>query len=268
MITLNNRTYKLVLIDTCIVSELFKRKGDFSKGIIEFLVAGRIPCFAIETIKELKSAPDLFIDFFNLFTFFPSFILKDLDSLLEEEINNYANNNIIDPILIRLSKDPRKQESFDIISFVNSYLTDNYITKFKDGQKIALEGILGLKPNYKPKNKSYSKSEIENFVEIVTYQQLVNKYITWCKQMNESKKTIDINKFPSLQIQCYLVFYKFYINNRKPKLSDIPDILMASLYPYVDEVITEKNQAEILRQIQNKHNLFTNLLFYTIKDFI
>ena len=130
-----------------------------------------------------------------------------------------------------------------------------------------MDGILSLKDNYKPQNNHYTLKEINSFVEIVAYQQLTMKYTDWCKNLSNKKIAVEINRFPSLQILCYLVFYKFYINNRRPRLSDIPDLLMATAYPHVDEVITEKNQCEIVRQIQKKHKICEGLKLYTINDF-
>jgi hypothetical protein len=108
---------------------------------------------------------------------------------------------------------------------------------------------------------------MNEFVELVAYRQLVIRYESWYKDMLAKKEYSFAEKFPSIQIMCYLTFYKFYINNRNPRLSDVPDLLMATSYPYVDEVIIEKNQAEMIKQIQKKHNFCKNLVTYTIKDF-
>lgn len=268
MLTINNRLYKLVLIDTCIVSELLKKKGELSKNLISKLIENRFACFSIQTIKELKFAPDLFDCFFDVFTVFPSLILKDSEMLIEEEILNYEKQIQIDPIITRLSKDPRKNETFDAKSFINSYFTEEYLKKFKEEQHNALDCILELKSNYKPKNKSYTLKEINTFIELVGYQQLVFRHKDWCKSFAERKKAIEIEKFPAVQILCFLVFYKFYINNRKPKLSDTSDLLISTAYPYVDEIITEKDQAEMMGQIQKKHDFCNHLEIYTIKDFL
>lgn len=259
--------YKLVLIDTCIVSEMLKRKGDLSKNIFSKLLDNRFACFSIETIKELKMAPRVFDEFIDVFSFLPALLLKNSEMLIEEEKLNYEKQETIDPVLTILHRHPKKAENFDVKAFLNYRFTKEYLEKDQEEQRLALEGMLDLKNGYPPKNKNYTLKEIDEFVELVTYKQLVIRYKSWCQDMLDKKKTIYAEKFPAIQILCYLAFYKFYTNNRIPRLSDVPDLLMATSYPYIDEVITEKNQAEMVRQIQRKHKFCNQLTTYTINDF-
>jgi len=268
MINVKNESYKIILIDTCIVSEMLKRKGNLSKNIFSKILDHRYPCFSFDTIIELKRAPKVYEEFIDVFSFLPAFILKNSVLLIEEEILNYGNPKVIDPVITILHRNPKKAENFDVKAFLNSHLTKEYLEKNQEEYKMALESMLDLRNGYPPKNGNYTLKEIEEFVELVTYKQLVVRDKSWCQDMLNKKKTIYAEKFPSIQIMCYLAFYKFYINNRKPKLSDVTDLLIATSYPYIDEVITEKNQSEMVRQIQKKHKFCNNLTTYTIKDFI
>lgn len=268
MINVKNESYKIILIDTCIVSEMLKRKGNLSKNIFSKILDHRYPCFSFDSIIELKRAPKVYEEFIDVFSFLPAFILKNSVLLIEEEILNYENTKVIDPVITILHRNPKKAENFDVKAFLNSHLTKEYLEKNQEEYKLALESMLDLKNGYPAKNGNYTLKEIEEFVELVTYKQLVIRDKSWCQDMLNKKKTIYAEKFSSIQIMCYLAFYKFYINNRKPKLSDVTDLLIATSYPYIDEVITEKNQSEMVRQIQRKHKFCNNLTTYTIKDFI
>lgn len=80
-------------------------------------------------------------------------------------------------------------------------------------------------------------------------------------------KISDYNLFYSWRMLQYILFNKFFLKYRKPKLSDINDLHMSSCFPYVDAVILEKEMAETLRQIQKKYNFIQHLEIMTIKDF-
>ena len=77
-----------------------------------------------------------------------------------------------------------------------------------------------------------------------------------------------INHFASLKMLALMTFYKFYLSGKKPNDSDIPDIIMSSSYPYVDKIITENNQAELMRQVQKRHKFLPNLEIETIADLL
>jgi len=268
MINVRDKTYKIILIDTCIVSEMLKRKGNFSKNIFAKLLDNRLACFSFESLIELKRSPKVFEEFIEVFSFLPAFVLKNSALLIEEEKLNYEHQKVIDPVMTMLHRNPKKAENFDVKDFLNSYLTKEFLERTHEEHKLALESMLELKNGYQPKGQNYSIKEIEEFVEIVTYKQLVIRYSSWCINLLNNKKTVCAEKFPPIQMMCYIAFYKFYINNRKPKLSDVADLLMSTSYPYIDEVITEKNQSEMVRQIQKKHKFCDKLTTYTINDFI
>jgi hypothetical protein len=269
MISIGDNKYKLVLIDTCIISELLKNKKELSKNIFSKLLDSRIACFTIETIEELKMAPKVFDEFIEKFcAVVPALLLKSWEILIEEERKNYNTQGKIDPVQISLNYPFIKGSGFSVKAFLNSYFTREYLEKQREIQKMSLESMLKLRDQYPPDNSKYTLDEINEFVELVTYKQLILRYRIWCQEMLDEKKSIDAEKFPSIQMLGFLAFYKFYINNRKPKLSDIPDLLMSSAYPYIDELITEKNQAEMIRQIQIKHHFCNQLTIYTINNFI
>ena len=126
-----------------------------------------------------------------------------------------------------------------------------------------------LKDNYKPKGIKFTKKEIEEFVYLATVQQVMLRNLKFAEKIVKiDKSEIDINKFPSIVTTSYVVFYKFYPDKRKPEPSDIFDIMISSLLPYVDYFITEGHLCEIIKKVQNIHNFLTDLTVYSIKEII
>ncbi|MDR3594564.1 hypothetical protein [Clostridium sp.] len=268
MIKIKDKYYKLTLLDTCIISELLKNKGELSKNILSKVINKGYVCFSDETIKELIRSPIIFNEFIEIFSYFPSLILKPFGMLMDEEIQNYDIQKEIDPVLMILNQSLWDGEKTDLKKIINSKFSKEFLEKNQKDQMDALDGILDKRQGYLPAGKQYTLNEIDTFIELITWQQLLFQRHSWFLERANMKPAIKAEKFPSIQIFCSLVFYKFYMDNkRKAKLSDIPDLFIASSYPYIDEVITEKNQVEMVRQIQKRHNLCNQLTLYTINDF-
>jgi hypothetical protein len=268
MIKIQDKYYKLTLLDTCIISELLKNKGDLSKNILSRVIDNGYICFSDETIKELIRSPNIFDEFIEIFSYFPSLVLKPFGMLLDEEIQNYDIQKEIDPVLMILNQPLWDGGKTDLKKITNSKFSKEFLEKNQKDQMDALDGMLEMRQGYPPAGKKYTLKEIDLFIELTTWQQILFHHNTWFQERAKMKPAIMAERFPSVQMFCSLVFYKFYINlERNPKASDIPDLFMASSYPYIDEVITEKDQVEMVRQIQKKHKLCNQLTMHTINDF-
>lgn len=66
----------------------------------------------------------------------------------------------------------------------------------------------------------------------------------------------------------YTVFYKFYPDQRKPILSDVYDIIISSLLPYVDCFITEGHQFDAIQKIKKVDSFLDHLEVKSIKEFL
>lgn len=66
----------------------------------------------------------------------------------------------------------------------------------------------------------------------------------------------------------YTVFGKFYADRtRKPSRSDAFDLIISSATPYVEAIITENHQAEVLRKTMRLDDFISGLRVFTLKDF-
>lgn len=267
MIKIKENYYKLCHVDTCIISEMIKdKKTVFKNSLSELISKNTILCISVYTLFELNKRKDLFYEFINYFCRLPFFLLKNNNQLLADEFSSYPELNdysdfsnkhidIFNFSHFSLKDNPEKlfQEYLDKSNFTD------YCKKFEEDKHKILKGILDLKSNYS--NEKYSE-----FIEQVVLQQLILNDKNFVKNIFDKNGTVSISNFKFLKMMAYIVFYKFYNTNRNPKISDVADIIMSSAYPYMDVIITERNQADYLNKIKKIDDFIVNLEIMILID--
>lgn len=262
MININNKDYKLCLFDTNALSYLLKNPKEWIEYFNnKFSLSKTIICYSVFTLSELYQTKSLFEKYIEIFSIIPSCILDGFQSIFEKELLNYKTNQTINPIVICPSviNEPNvtPQEKLRYVLKNSEFYkkTDMWINSRNE----ILNSITNMKENYPPKGSKYSINEINQFVFIVSSQQIMIRNIDFAKSELKNSKELNINKFPSIIATCYVTFYKFYPDNRVPVSSDIMDIIISSLLPYVDIIITENNLSHIIDILKKKHKFITHI---------
>ncbi len=268
MIELNGNNYKLCLFDTNAISSFLKNpKAWILYFDEEFSISRTAISYSIFTLSELWFRQDLFDKYKDIFSIYPSCVLDGHESIFQKEVNNYNKFEKISPIVIpSIIKDDNLTPKETLTTIIEN---SGFISKseyWRKGRDEILEGITDLIKNYPPKNDQYTIKEIEDFNLIVSMSQITMRDVEFSKSMQNQGEAIDIKQFPSIQTTSYVVFYKFYTDKRKPILSDVFDIMISALLPYVDFFITEGNMCEIIKKIKSRHGFLKNLKEYSIKD--
>lgn len=268
---INDKKYKLCLFDTNALSSFLQNTEEwliyYDK---EFSCGETIICYSIFTLSELYYRQELFENYLTFFSDFPSLILDGHNSLFDKEIENYDKTYVIKPFvlapnLIKGKFLSPKAKLKRVIRKSGFILKSDY---WKEGRENILNGILELKKNYPPKGSKYTIKEIEFFNFSVSTSQIALKNRGFAERILESGKEINLDKFLSIRSTAYFVFYKFYPDKKKPTKSDVFDIMIASLLPYVDYFITEGNMSEIASRIKKNHNFLEGLKLYKLKDIV
>ncbi len=161
MIEANGNLYKLVLIDTCIISEFIKQWGQpFSRKVLLKFFEDSIPSFSIQSFKELKFAREVYDKFFDVFEILPSLVMKDHELVFQEELLSYEEEGLINAVLTNLFNNPFSKQNLDIKKTVDMLFTKELQEKFEKDKIDILDGILSLKKNYPPRNSKYTKKEV------------------------------------------------------------------------------------------------------------
>src|SRR5215203_1527997 len=101
MITLNGTRYKLVLVDTNILSEVIKNNYQELRKLMEWTTSQKaIICFSLFTVLEIRKTPEIYKQFLELFSTIPCIVLKSHEQLLQDEVSVYPDSTKVDPVLV------------------------------------------------------------------------------------------------------------------------------------------------------------------------
>jgi hypothetical protein len=128
-----------------------------------------------------------------------------------------------------------------------------------------LTGITDLVEHYPPAQLGrYSREEIAYFVRRASIDQIGMRAPGFTAA--RSPDSVLVEGFPSVKMMSFSVFFKFYPDRRKPSVSDVFDVIISAAVPYVDLVITERHQAEVLRRTKDQDEFIREVEVYTIRD--
>lgn len=261
--------YKYCYLDTCVISEMLKDKSVFRNVVTRIAIDGNYKLsISLYTIFELMQTPELYNSFADIVVHLPAVIQKNHVLLLKDEMVHHPNENkesliIFTPVGLKVAD---RVEGFKAI-MLSPVIEAARLTWEQEKNEI-LKGMIDNVKNFEPNEVGkYTVKRIEQFADLATLQYLQNCDPNFVEVTTSRKIRGNIRMFRSVQMMMFIAFYKFYISKRKPRLSDVPDVVMASSFPYMNAVILEKDEAEMLRQIRKRHSIINALEVYTLQDF-
>ena len=270
-IELNGKSYRLTYLDTNVISEVCKRR-ELGRAIVLALLGPEhiIPCYSPLSIIEIKKRTELFESYIECFGALPSIIMKGHDQLVEEEMRAYPDPRKVDPKICSVwgLHDPDLTDPKDKLRKVIELAgVERQRSKWERDRRVILDGMLSLVKNCPPSGKKYTKQETRDFVRTVNLQHLSNQWPGFIQELRSGGRDFDIDAFPSLKMRGFTVFHRYYADtSRKPLLSDVFDILMSSILPYVDTAYLEGFQAEVVRKIKHIDPFISHLEVRTLAD--
>jgi hypothetical protein len=272
MLTMNGTDYRLCLLDTNAISEMVKRPPVLRR-FLAWAHENRpwfVPCFSPFTLLELRRSHVLYREFIERFGPIPCLLLKSHEQLLEDEVRNYPNPSTIDPTLLGFAVLGGEGNQMAKV-LPSAFGTDSLFEQermWNESQDEIVEGIGSLVPNFPPERDTYTHAEVRLFLEFTGLTQLFFRAPGFAEKIVGSDEVLNVDAFPSLKATGYTVFHKFYSDRtRKPTPSDAFDIIISAATPYVDAVVTENHQAEVLRKTMRQDDFVGDLSVFTLKDF-
>lgn len=267
MIKIGNNKYKICLLDTNIISDGLKNKTPIFKNIINRFSFDEY-CWALtpSTVLELSELKSYHTELSRLLALFPNIVTKGLKELKQEEFETYKNNKDFNITLFSFNGLSHKGKQLNPKA-VEMFLKSNEIRQL--GLKInlqessLLELILSYKKNYPPDmNGKYSKKRIQEFGNMIVRRIIQEDYPEFYAQHS----SLDIIHFKSLLISILFTFYKFYPDQRRALTSDLNDISISGVLPYVDAFIGEGNMIEIINKLNNLNKDLLDIEAISIKE--
>lgn len=252
----SGNTYKLCLLDTNVLSEIVKRPNIEGKGFIErFGPSAFAPCFSVYNLIELRRKQELFQAFVEFFANYPCFLLKPHQLILNEEKNLHKDLSILSPLMHAFSN-AGPNSSYDFSNFANRLFSYGDIAEiernWRNEESETLQVWTSRVSNFNQKRLVPNAKDADEYVKEAGLQSLIASDPEWSQAELNQGRIPDIDSFPSLKTILYSQYYRLYDPNWVPKPQDVTDILIMSAAPYVDVVITEAFQAEILKKIRKK----------------
>lgn len=274
MITLNNRIYKLVFLDSNALREVSSNQYNAGQGFFKkfFLMnSNYIPCFSIYNIIELKPHVELYTMFLNVFNSIPSYMFFPLDSIIKEEYRLFISGEtpqLTNKIIYAFN--PFTASNSDKISW---YLEQVYNEEMINRVKQELSQFPEVLMSWEAQRLQYTQ-QLEtlhlpkNFINDKYY--LYNEHEAIRKDLAQRgikvEPSFSVHSFPSLRMIEYSHFKHVHQTKKAVKINDILDIEISGAVPYVDCVITEAFQADVYKKARNIIPSMNSLEVLTLKD--
>jgi hypothetical protein len=273
MILINGRTYHLCLLDTNATSEMLKNPKLEFRLFCEWAFPRTptyVPTFSLFTVIELRRRRDLYAKFLGVFGVFPCIVLKGHEELILDEMASYPDPSKVSAVSVGFgglaaTPDRRLDRALETL-FAQPDIREKEST-WLAGRADIVEGITDLVKNYPPEKQAYTPREVRRFLEIAVFQQIAMRSPDFARKIHSTGETVLIDAFPSLKMTLLTAFHKFYVDSRKPSVSDTFDLLISAPTPYVDAVVTENHQAEAIRKIKRLDPFLNHLTVKTLRDF-
>lgn len=268
MITVNNRTYKTYLLDTNIVIQLLKDKEIFGSKIMNLILGEGIFVISPVSLWELSIDFDIFNEFKKIFLVIPTILVRAYDEILQKECELYEKEKptIIDNGVF-LNEPYFKNSNISIESIINQHVSKTRSEMYKAKERNTFFDIRkDTTVGFIEKNKKNDKKQIKESVELYAYEIIARTNIRFAQKIAKRKEALDIYRFPSAISMSYIYHYKFINQRKKGEPSDLSDILISPILPYVDCYITERSLASNINEIKNGYNYYQNLEVLRMKD--
>jgi len=190
--------------------------------------------------------------------------------MIQEEVNNYPDPSKISPVLFRFSGSFSPQsntlrKTLDL-AFQSQKSRDN-ADRLNQSKAKAIQDIVSLVRDFPPENNSYSVQDIRVFLFMQGVAQIYQVSPDFLNSLNVKGGGINIHSFPTVKMIVYTLFYKFYNDqSRKPCETDAFDLLISAPTPYIDAVVTEAHQAEVIKKVKSIDHFLDNLKTYRLRD--
>lgn len=269
-IEVEGTVYRLWALDTGVLSHMLKdRKTKMRRFVETSLPSKSVPCISIWSILELRKRLELYAAFLEFFSVCPFVLAKSPMQLFEDELEAYPDPSGISPVLYAFSPFNKERDG-TLKPFMDKLFSKKSVADVErawDTWKAeSLDSIMSLKRNFPPQGDRYSADDSVNFVRLGVPQFAAASAPDWTRRRVRSHGDIEASAFPSLKMDFYTVFFRFYISDREPVPQDAFDILISGIAPYVDRFLTEKFQAEIFRQVQQRDPFLQHLEIGTVSD--
>lgn len=263
MIKLNNHDYKIIFLDTNAIREISSNKQT-ETGFIRQFIGGQsvyVPCYSMYNIVELKPYTDLYTNFMKLFMMIPSFLFYPFQTVFHEEweaaqkgVTLEINGNFVNAFS-QLNPNP----IYHLDTFMEMLWNDESYKGIRD----AVEGLQSVAHEWeKARQIDFG---ISNTIKAYRSLEFYGVFSLLRSSGLPVTEDTDISKFPGARLMAFSQFNRTHSEKTISK-NDVMDVKISCALPYVDAVITENYQAEVLKKAKGFIPQISGLEIYRLGD--
>jgi len=272
MLTAGQNDYRVCLMDTNALSELVKPGSEaIVAGFLEWATGSElqvVPAFNVFTLMELRRSPQHFERFLEMFSVLSIVLVKSFEDLLAAELAAYPDSRKTD--FVSLAFTPLGGSGNQMANLPGLLAAfEEEEQQWNQGRFDLVEALASNAKTYLAANGPIGRNEAAAFLWSNRFQLLCTMAATsaFVRQELERDRAIDVDAFPSVRAMASTIFYKFYEDsNRLAAASDAFDVFISSSLPYVDALVTENHQAEVVRKIKNREAFLEGVTVFTLRD--
>lgn len=261
---------RFAYFDTNIISEIAKQPTLWPRlGV--FLEKNDLTIgLSTGQIAELADATELHSSLVSLFFSVPTAFLKTWDEIIKEEVEAHPQKRTQSLLMYPVNAMWLEKDG---IEKLYAFFTSSELVDARQGQ-LACARQMGarhaeLKSNFPPsKSGKYVRRQSDEFADIEVMQWLAICNRRFLEEVCTEIGAFRPELFLSVRLYSHVIFYKYYLGNRKPiKLSDFGDLSHLFYLPYCELAVMERDLCNILNQIQRNHDILGNTALRNI-DFL
>lgn len=256
MININGKNYKLVYMDTNILSEFGKNTKGFSKNfLLKFADGNHMLTTSVYNIVELNETQDDFkTKLKSSLGILPLGILTSIEEIIQSEKDKSDLDNEL--IAFAVGSPHMFNVSLEhLFKFTQADSTQGSLQKYHS--KLEKELLIWKKARLVP-NEHWQKN---CHININKTMKLIGG-----DSIGEFSQT-QLDNCRSLQIRSYIANMFIYSCKQKLRLASVIDAYNTSFLPYVEVYLTERTVGSWLEEAKNKFPYLKTKTIYKVSDF-
>lgn len=255
----NGSQYNLILLDTNALSEISKNIRDSQSGFINRFPSNKYaPCFSTYSLFELRKADKAYQAFVEFFSTYPCLILQPYKHIIIEEIKSYKTNSKPE-IILNAFVSNGENETYDLQLWLDHMWGNkslvNEINKNSNEYSIVAGGWQKQRKNSAlTYSKSFEEGCLRNFLFSIDP--------IWVK----NNSTFDVYEFAGTRMMLFSQFMRVHKSKKLLGGNDVNDVMISAVIPYIDAIITERSQAEVIKQAKSKIPQLKNVEISTLSE--
>lgn len=234
-------------MDTCVLSEIGRmNKEDRGQLLYNFSIVDKLQIVLTPfNLIEIDNIPDDTVKQ-NIYSFLDwSYVgfAKNSDKIFEEEINMYFDGKPIDIIEFSVSflQKDRNGDKFNFKTIKEALLGNQEFIETKKAYDKKMIEMQNLERPLK---------DIDAFFNLMIFHRIYNLDKEFLKKLNG--EFIDFNKIPAYVTWAYSYANKIGSGAFRKKFTEMNDVSMSYVAPYVDIIVAEKKQVARYNEIIKK----------------